>query len=69
VLVEGATSEAGEEERPPSPCEVTEANANIVSGCEWVSCCVSVSSVPLVGEAASTFYRLTGGGLQSCRVA
>jgi hypothetical protein len=31
VLVEGATSKAGKEEKPPSPCELIEANANIVS--------------------------------------
>jgi hypothetical protein len=31
VLVEGATSKAGEEDEPPSPYELIEANANIVS--------------------------------------
>jgi hypothetical protein len=31
VLLEGATSKVGEEEKPPSPCELIEANANIVS--------------------------------------
>jgi hypothetical protein len=46
VLVEGATSEAGEEEKPPSPCELIEAYANIVSECEWASCCACVV-VPL----------------------
>jgi hypothetical protein len=43
VLVEGATSEAREEGMHPSPCEVIEASANIVSGCEWASCFVLVS--------------------------
>jgi hypothetical protein len=42
VLVEGATSEAGEEEKPPCPCELIEADGNIVSECEWASCCVCV---------------------------
>jgi hypothetical protein len=34
VLVEGATSKAGEEEEPPSLCGLIEANANIVSASE-----------------------------------
>jgi hypothetical protein len=28
VLVEGARSKAGEEEKPPNPCALIEANAN-----------------------------------------
>jgi hypothetical protein len=31
VLVGGATSKVGEEDEPLSPCELIEANANIVS--------------------------------------
>jgi hypothetical protein len=31
VLVEGAISEAGEEEKPPSPYELIGADANIVN--------------------------------------
>jgi hypothetical protein len=49
VLVEGATSKAGEEEKPPSPCELIEANSNIVSECEWASC-VRASSPWLGGR-------------------
>jgi hypothetical protein len=40
VLVEGATSEAGEDGMPPSPYEVIETSANIASGFKWASCCV-----------------------------
>jgi hypothetical protein len=30
VLVEGSKSKAGEEEKPPSPCRLIEADANIL---------------------------------------
>jgi hypothetical protein len=31
----------GDEEKPPSPCELIEANANITSERGWASYCVS----------------------------
>jgi hypothetical protein len=35
VLIEGATREAGEEEKPPSPYWVIEASANIRETIVW----------------------------------
>jgi hypothetical protein len=56
-----ATSKAGEEERPPSPCEVAE---DIVGGLESkcvmssvVLPCVASSVCPLRRGSSSSFYR------------
>jgi hypothetical protein len=54
VLIEGATSEAEEDEKPPSPCEVIQASANIMSEGRWVSGCVCVRP-PAVRRAPPPF--------------
>jgi hypothetical protein len=67
VLVEGATSEAGEEEKPPSLYWMIEVSANI--GGMWTWTRVSELSCDPHGWAVtSSFYRLSGGDLQLCRV-
>jgi hypothetical protein len=67
VLVEGVTSEVGEEEIPPGPCKVIEAKCQYR---EWVrtSELLCIRLAPRGYEVASSFYRPRGGGLQACRV-
>jgi hypothetical protein len=66
VLIEGATSEAGEEGKPPSPYELIEASANIVSESWWASCCVFVCQPSLVARGPSPRFIDQGETTYSC---
>jgi hypothetical protein len=67
VLIEGATIEAGEEDKPPGPYWMIEVSANIKGMWTWTR--MSVLSWDAYSWAATSFYRPRGGGLQMCRVA